>query len=116
MALREDAVNHENKQTLSRRVLIGAMSATLAMPGAALAQGSKPKIGFIGAGPVGGTLAKLWTGAGYQVMVAGLDLGPVKELAAQLGPNAQAGTPQEAASWGEVVVATVPYLGLPQVG
>ena len=100
---------HESKPTLSRRLLIGAMIASLAVPSRALAQGSKPKIGFIGAGHIGSTLAKIWTQAGYEVMLSGLDLRPVKELAAQLGPNAQAGTPKQAAAWGDVVVVTVPY-------
>jgi hypothetical protein len=40
----------------------------------------------------------------------------VKEVAAQLGPNAQVGTPEQAAAWGDVVVVTVPYGALPQIG
>ncbi|HUE64223.1 MAG TPA: NAD(P)-binding domain-containing protein [Rhizomicrobium sp.] len=107
---------YEIKATLSRRLLIGAMIANLGMPSASLAQSSKPKIGFIGAGHIGGTLAKIWTEAGYQLMLSARDLGPVKELAAQLGPNAHVGTPQQAADWGDVVVVTVPYAALPQIG
>jgi predicted dinucleotide-binding enzyme len=109
-------VIYESNPTLSRRLLIGAMVACLAQPHAALSQASKPKIGFIGAGHIGGTLAKLWTQAGYQVMLSARDLGPVKALAMQLGPNAQVGTPQQAAAWGDVVVVTVPYSALPQIG
>jgi predicted dinucleotide-binding enzyme len=105
----------QHKLTLTRRLMMGAMIAGLAAPGVALAQ-AKPKIGFIGAGRLGGTLAKLWTEAGYQVMLSARDLGPVKELAAQLGPNAQVGTPDQAAAWGDVVVVSVPYAALPQVG
>ena len=103
----------------SRRLLIGTIIASLAMPGAALAQPAnpaRPKIGFIGAGHVGGTLAKLWTGAGYQVMLSALDLETVRQLARELGPNARAGTPAEAAAFGDVVVVTVPYSALPQIG
>jgi predicted dinucleotide-binding enzyme len=100
---------------LTRRLVMGTMIAALAAPQIALAQ-TKPKIGFIGAGRLGGTLAKLLTVAGYQVMLSARDLGPVKELAAQLGPNAQVGTPEQAAAWGEVVVVSVPYAALPQVG
>ena len=107
---------HENKLTLTRRLMMGTMIAGLCAPGMALAQGAKPKIGFIGAGRLGGTLAKLWTEAGYQVMLSARDLGPVKELASQLGPNAQVGTPDQAAAWGDVVVVSVPYAALPQVG
>jgi hypothetical protein len=109
-------VIHESTPTPSRRWMMGIMFAGLAPPRGALAQNSKPKIGFIGAGHIGGTLAKIWTGAGYQVMLAARDLGPVKALVAQLGPNAQAGTPEQAAAWGDVVVVTVPYSALPQIG
>jgi predicted dinucleotide-binding enzyme len=101
----------------SRRILLqgaGAL-AMAACAGPALAQ-TKPRIGFIGAGHIGGTLAKLWTEAGYQVMLSARNLGPVKTLAAKLGPNAHVGTPAQAAAWGDVVVVTVPYGALPQIG
>src|SRR5665213_1018538 len=84
---------------LGRRGLLlvcGAIAMSAAFPHSVQAD-TKPKIGFIGAGHIGGTLAKLWTQAGYQVMLSARDLGPVKELAAQLGPNASVGTPAEAA-------------------
>ena len=59
--------------TATRRVIL-AMGASLAsfalLSGTVMAQ-TKPKIGFIGAGKIGGTLAKLWTEAGYQVMLSG---------------------------------------------
>ena len=105
----------QNNLMLSRRLMMGTMMMTLAAPGIAFAQG-KPKIGFIGSGRLGGTLAKLLTTAGYQVMLSARDLGPVKELAGQLGSNAQVGTPEQAAAWGDVVVVSVPYAALPQVG
>jgi len=115
--LREEAMMDENQLVLTRRTLLAAGAASLvATPGALMAQTAKPKIGFIGAGRIGGTLAKFWTEAGYQVMLSARDLGPVKELAAQLGPNAQVGTPAQAAAWGDVVVVTVPYGALPQIG
>jgi hypothetical protein len=76
----------------------------------------KPKIAFIGAGRMGSGLAKLWATAGYEVMLSSRDLDAVKQLAAQIGPNARAGTPTEAAAWGDVVVVTVPYSALPQIG
>ncbi len=103
----------------SRRELIAvliAMAAAPAVPHRAGAQGAKPKIGFIGSGKVGSALARLWVAAGYQVMLSGLDIEAVKILAAQIGPNARAGTPAEAAAFGEVVVVTIPYSALPQVG
>jgi predicted dinucleotide-binding enzyme len=89
------------------------MFAGATSPGLAQA---KPKIGIIGAGHIGGTLARLWTEAGYMVMLSARDLGPVRQLAAQLGPNARVGTPAEAAAFGDVVLISVPYGALPQIG
>jgi 8-hydroxy-5-deazaflavin:NADPH oxidoreductase len=80
------------------------------------AESAKPKIGFIGAGRMGSGLAKLWAAAGYQVMLSARDLDSVKQLAAQIGPNASAGTPAQAAAWADVVVVTVPYSALPSIG
>jgi predicted dinucleotide-binding enzyme len=94
----------------------GAVAICASLPHSARAAQSKPKIGFIGAGKIGGTLAKLWTQAGYEVMLSARDLGPVRELAAQLGYTARVGTPAEAAAWGDVVVVSVPYGALPQIG
>lgn len=104
--------------TRQRRVVLlagGAWAIAASWPRGVWAQ-SRPRIGFIGAGRIGGTLAKLWTQAGYRVMLSARDLGPVRELAAQLGPNASVGTPAEAAAWGDVVVVSVPYGALPQIG
>jgi hypothetical protein len=49
-------------------------------------------------------------------MFSSLDLEHDKALAASIGPNARAGTPREAAAFGEVVLISVPYHALPQVG
>jgi hypothetical protein len=97
-----------------RAVCGGGLVAALASRG--WAEAAKPRIGFIGAGRIGGGLARLLTAAGYKVMLSARDLGPVKALAGEIGPNAQAGTPAEAAAFGEIVVVTVPYAALPQVG
>jgi 8-hydroxy-5-deazaflavin:NADPH oxidoreductase len=69
----------------------------------------KMKIGFIGAGNIGGTLAKFWADAGYQVMISARDLDAVTKEAAEIGPNASAGTPAQAAAFGQVVVISVPW-------
>jgi predicted dinucleotide-binding enzyme len=107
----------ENTLAITRRTLLAAaVLGPVIAPGALMAQAAKPKIGFIGAGRMGGTLAKFWAQAGYQVMLSARDLGPVKEVAAQIGSNAQVGTPEQAAAWGDVIVVTVPYGALPQVG
>lgn len=90
------------------------ISATAFSP-AAFAQ-AKPKLGFIGAGRIGSQLATFWAHAGYSIMLSALDINEVKKLAATLGPNVQAGTSAQAAAYGDVVVVTVPYAALPQVG
>lgn len=68
------------------------------------------RIGIIGAGNVGGTLGKIWAGQGHQVMFGARDPGSekIRALLAQAGPNAQAGSPAEAAAFGEVVAVTLP--------
>jgi 8-hydroxy-5-deazaflavin:NADPH oxidoreductase len=84
--------------------------------GSVLSQNKNIKIGIIAAGRIGGELARLWANTGYKVMLSALDIGPVKQLAAQIGPNAQAGTPAQAAAFGDVVVVFLPYSALPQIG
>ena len=80
------------------------------------AEPSRPKIGIIGSGRIGGTLGGLWLKAGHEVMFSSLDLEHDKALAARLGANAHAGTPKEAAAFGEVLLISVPYAALPQLG
>src|SRR5262249_1036172 len=92
-----------------------ALVSATALPSLSWAQ-AKPKVGFIGAGRIGGQLATFWAHAGYPVMVSALDLDTVQKLAAGIGSGAQAGTPAQAAAFGDVVVVTVPYGALPQVG
>lgn len=84
----------------------------------AMAQGDQKrlKIGVIGSGRIGGTVGSLWVKAGHEVMFSSRHLDEVKKLAEQLGPSARAGTPREAAAFGEVVLISVPYSALPQIG
>jgi predicted dinucleotide-binding enzyme len=74
------------------------------------------KIGVIGAGRIGGTLARLWAEAGYKVMISARTLEEVQKLAVQIGHGVTAGTTQQAAAFGDVVLISVPYGALPQVG
>lgn len=68
------------------------------------------QIGIIGAGNIGGTLARHLTRAGYEVGVSN-SRGPdtLKDLVAELGEGARALTAEEAADLGEVVVVSVPF-------
>ena len=74
------------------------------------------KIGIVGSGRIGSTLGALWLKAGHEVMFSSLDLEHDKALAARLGGKARAGTSNEAAAFGEVLLIAVPYSALPQVG
>lgn len=114
-------MSFERVNLASRRGFLSASASITAfviagLPQRAMAERPALKIGIIGAGRIGGELGKLWADAGYQVMLSARDLGPVKELAAKIGPNARVGTPAEAAAFGDVVLISVPYAALPQIG
>jgi hypothetical protein len=66
-------------------------------------------VGLIGSGRIGATVAKLAVAAGYPVVLSN-SRGPdtLAELASELGPLARAGTGQEAAEAGDLVVVTIP--------
>ncbi len=68
------------------------------------------RIGIIGAGNIGGTLAELWVHAGHQIAIAN-SRGPesLKELVERLGPSATAMTVEEVARFGDIVVLAVPF-------
>ncbi len=74
------------------------------------------KIGVIGAGWLGGTVAKLWVKAGYQVMFSTRHLDDLRREIAPLGSNATVGTPAETAKFADVILFAVPYAALPQLG
>ncbi len=78
--------------------------------------GAPLKIGIIGAGHIGGTLASLWVKAGHEVLVSSRHPGELQGLVRSLGARARAGTPREAALFGDVVLVSVPYGALPQIG
>ncbi len=68
------------------------------------------RIGVIGAGNVGGTLGKAWAKKGHTVMFGVRDAADpkVRQLIAESGANAKAGTVAEAAAFGEVVAVATP--------
>jgi predicted dinucleotide-binding enzyme len=67
------------------------------------------RIGIIGAGKIGSTLAHLFTEAGHEVAIAN-SRGPdtLRDLEKELGDHGHAVTAEEAARFGDVVVVTVP--------
>ncbi len=114
-----EAVNEARRQFLQA---IAAAAAGMALGRIPLATGTAAaaeggmKIGVIGSGRIGGTLGTLWVKAGYEVMFSARNLDGVKKLIDGLGPNARAGTPEQAAAFGEVLLVSVPYAALPQLG
>jgi predicted dinucleotide-binding enzyme len=97
----------------------------LAMAGAAVTAGALPlpafaaeklKIGIVGSGNVGSAIGASWVRAGHEVMFSSLHIEQDKALAARLGGSARAGTPRDAAAFGEVLMISVPYHALPSVG
>jgi 8-hydroxy-5-deazaflavin:NADPH oxidoreductase len=66
-------------------------------------------IGFIGAGHIGGQLARLAVANGLDVVVSN-SRGPesLAALVEELGPRARAGTSEQAAEAGDLVVVTIP--------
>ena len=98
--------------------LAGATAALSAIPlvTRAAADGQKLKIGMIGSGKVGSALGRVWAQAGHPVMFSSRNLDNDRKLTAEIGANAHAGTPSEAAAFGEVLVFAVPYGALPELG
>jgi 8-hydroxy-5-deazaflavin:NADPH oxidoreductase len=73
------------------------------------------RIGIIGAGMIGSTLAKLWVDAGHDVLVASRHPEELRALVEQLGRRASTGTPADAAAFGQVVMLTVPLKAVPDL-
>ncbi|HEY1726255.1 MAG TPA: NAD(P)-binding domain-containing protein [Steroidobacteraceae bacterium] len=97
--------------------MVALLAATLVNGiGAARAADAPVKIGIIGAGHIGGTLATLWVKAGHEVLISSRHPDELKPLAASLGPKAHVGTPREAALYSNVVLISIPYGALPQLG
>jgi 8-hydroxy-5-deazaflavin:NADPH oxidoreductase len=73
------------------------------------------RIGIVGAGMIGSTLARLWIDAGHEVRLASRHPDDLQPLVAGLGDRATAGTPIDAATFGEVVMLTVPLRAIPDL-
>ncbi|MBB5786760.1 NADPH-dependent F420 reductase [Jiangella mangrovi] len=73
-------------------------------------------LGFIGAGNIGGQLARLAVANGYDVVVSN-SRGPetLVDLVDELGDRARAGTAEEAAADGDIVVVSIPLRAIGDV-
>jgi predicted dinucleotide-binding enzyme len=73
------------------------------------------RIGIIGAGMIGSTLAKLWADAGHEVRLASRHPEDLQALVERLGKRASRGTPADAAKFGDAVMLTVPLNAVPEL-
>ena len=73
------------------------------------------RVGIVGAGKIGSTLAKLWVDAGHEVRLASRHPDELQPLVKKLGARTSAGTPAEAAQFGDVVMLTVPLKAIPDL-
>lgn len=93
-----------------------AAALSVAPFGARAAADEKMKIGVIGSGNVGSAIGSVWVKRGHDVMFSSRSIENDRALAAKLGGGARAGTPEEAAKFGEVLLFAVPYRALPELG
>jgi 8-hydroxy-5-deazaflavin:NADPH oxidoreductase len=70
------------------------------------------KIGIVGTGRMGSSLGLAWAKSGHSVLFGSRDLDKAKSIAARTSPPAQAGSFDEAAAYGDVVLYTIrdPFL------
>ena len=71
------------------------------------------RIGVIGSGKIGGTVARLAAGAGHEVAIAN-SRGPesVEPLAAEIGHGARAETVEDVAHFGVMILIAIPFNAL----
>jgi 8-hydroxy-5-deazaflavin:NADPH oxidoreductase len=126
MAITGDLGDSIHRAACSRRDALrvtGILAAGLAADWLPLTAPGRPaesqagvKIGIIGAGRIGGALGEHWVRAGHEVLLSSRHPEKLRPLADRLGPRARAGTPREAAAFGDVILMSVPYGAFPQVG
>jgi 8-hydroxy-5-deazaflavin:NADPH oxidoreductase len=77
---------------------------------------SMTTVGLIGSGRIGSTVAKLAIAAGHNVVLSN-SRGPetLRDLVAELGPDARAATSADAAAAGDIVVVSIPVKAYPDV-
>jgi 8-hydroxy-5-deazaflavin:NADPH oxidoreductase len=106
-----------NRRHLVKAIGVAAALGVLSMTASSVnaADSQKLKVGIIGSGHVGSALGGVWAKAGNEVMFSSRNLDSDKKLAAEVGANASAGTPQQAAAFGQVVLFAVPYSAFPEL-
>lgn len=98
------------------RALLRGVAVLTAIAGFTAAEAQTLRIGIIGTGNIGSSLARHWAAAGHEILISSRHPEELAELARELGPRVRAGLPGDAAEFGDVVVVSVPYAALPQIG
>jgi hypothetical protein len=100
------------------RLIVGTLLSLCGVFGSAHAQAQTDslKIGIIGTGRIGGALATHWAQAGHEVVISSRHPEELVDLAESLGERVRAATPREAAAFGDIVLVSVPYAAMPQIG
>lgn len=107
--------NPDRRKVMLAALLACLMSAAFGFSNAE-AQSDSLRIGIIGTGKIGGALARHWARAGHELVISSRHPEELEALAEELGPKVRAATPAEAAGFGEVVLVSVPYRAMPQIG
>jgi predicted dinucleotide-binding enzyme len=107
-------IDIDRRRLLKLAAAAGLLSSVALPARAALMTSSR--IGIIGSGNVGSAIGRSWIKSGHDVMFSSRNLDHDKKLAAELGPKARAGSPAEAAAFGDAILIAVPYGALPELG
>lgn len=117
MAIYDTKLSRRRFVTVAGAVSGVLVASALPLPTRAAGQSSgSVKIGIIGSGNVGSNLGRVWAAKGHEVMFSSRNLDHDKTLAAEVGNKARAGSPRDAATFGEVILLAVPYGALPDLG
>lgn len=116
--MKEKLLGRQCRRGFLKRAGVAAAALALGwMPfTASAAKAAKTKIGIVGSGRVGSAIGAAWVKAGHEVMFSSRHIENDQALASRLGDRAHAGTPRQAAAFGEVLMISVPYGSLPAVG
>jgi predicted dinucleotide-binding enzyme len=72
-------------------------------------------IGIIGSGNMGAGMGRTWAAKGHQVLFSfSKEQGKLRAAVDAAGPAARAGTPGQAAAFGDVVLLAVPWAAVPE--
>ena len=103
---------------ITRRTAVASLVGAIMVSRSNTFAASSPaqRIGVIGAGSLGGTVGRLWVQAGHEVMFSTRHPEELAPMVRQAGPRASAGTAEEAARFGSILLFAVPYDALETLG